>query len=118
MKEREYKILNWSEYCQEIFDATAEQVERALRNSSTSEESIENYRKSEYILLDRVVDPDMNSGAVRQMYKEIEKMKLPKGFKVALEESYYDRPGTLVQVAVGIKRVGGEALLPQSLDFG
>lgn len=117
---KKIEIIDFAKYCKEVFSATQEEVERALRlEEDITEAQIEKYRNAEYILLDRIMDPDMNRDAVRQMYKEVEKLKLPKGFMVALEDSYYDKPGSLVQVAVAIKckNKSTEYLLPQSLDF-
>ena len=108
------KFIGWPEYCEELFAAPAEEVEKALKEDGFTDEEISGFKSATYLVIGRVYSPDINSGAVKALRKQASKFTLPDGAQWLDSEEYYNKPGSLVLAAVCCK---GDGLEPYSINF-
>lgn len=115
LNESEIKPLKWSEYCQDVFDATAAEVEKAISKDFDKDE-IAGFKKSTYYVLGGVSSPDHNKGIVKMMLKDAQNQVKKLGDNVIMldSEDFFDKAGSLRRNAVACE---GDGLAPYSIDF-
>ena len=108
-KKSPYEVLTWAQYLDKLQLGHVAEVERELRKDLDADE-LDGYRKAQYIVVDKLYEPDLNQDCVLPMCRK-KRAPLPPGFEEVSDE-YFTKDGNLVFAIVAIK---GDGMSPRSV---